>query len=884
MTNFDRFSENAKKALLFAESVAKKANSTYIGSEHILLGILAKKNCSGAKILQHFGVTLENVQLVLENVGAVKVAQEADPGEKLSRYAKKTLEDAIAMAYNLRHAEITTTHMLYALCTQRETAATVILENMKINMNDILEYIQTQFKQGMPPAQPGMATPGAAPAAPGTPGTPPGNPQNPLEHFMQGLQGLIISAQMAHMPPPPPQMAETMAGNQAKDQAHRKPTRTPALDYFTTDFSQMAKDSKLDPVIGRNKEIERIVAILNRKTKNNPVLVGEPGVGKTAIAEGLAQRIVARQVPTSMLDKRVLELDMTALVAGTKYRGEFEERMKRVIDEASRQENEVILFIDELHTVIGAGGAEGSLDAANILKPALARGRIQVIGSTTLNEYQKYVEKDKALERRFQKITVEEPTPEDSVGILKGLRKNYEDFHGIKIDDDAVESAVELSKRYVSDRFLPDKAIDIMDEACSLLSLQNNGNREEIEKLEDQLQKLTKAKEQAVVEQDYEKAAKLKEKELELSNQIRDAKKADIPDELKPHVKEEHIADAISRATGIPANRMLKTDIEKLKNIEQSLKKRIVGQDEAIYAIAESIRRSRVNIGDEKRPIGSFLFLGPTGVGKTELVKVLAEEFYGTQDALVKVDMSEFMERHNVSRLIGATAGYVGYEEGGQLTEAVRNRPYCVVLFDEIEKAHRDVQNILLQIMEDGQLTDAKGRKVSFKNTIIIMTSNIGSDRLTNKAAAIGFALPKEELKENEQRFEDTKTEILKEVKDAFSPEFINRLDQTVVFRPLTHDNLKEIVRLHLEKVQKRLQKRKILIDVGPKALDFLATKSYDPAYGARPVRRTIQDMIENELSHKLLDEELHDGEVVKVELMKKKGEEEGLKFAIAKP
>lgn len=869
MTNFERFSENAKKALLFAESVAKKANSTYIGTEHLLLGILAKKTCSGAKILEHFGVTLENVQLILNNVGNIKMVQEQTPGEKLSKYAKKTLEDSIAIAYKLQHQEINTTHILYALCTQRETAAMVILENMKINLNDILSYIQGLWKSTSPAsnAQPPLQQAGQT-------------PQNPLEHFMHGLQGLIISAQMHQIPSP--QMAETLAGSHARDAIHKKPSRTPALDFFTTDFSKMAKDGKLDPVIGREKEIERIIAILNRKTKNNPVLVGEPGVGKTAIAEGLAQKITARLVPMSMLDKRVLEIDMTAMVAGTKYRGEFEERMKRVIDEASQSENEIILFIDELHTVIGAGGAEGSLDAANILKPALARGRIQVIGSTTLNEYQKYIEKDKALERRFQKIIVDEPSEEDTVLILQGLKKTYEQFHKIRIDDDAVKAAVELSKRYVTDRFLPDKAIDVLDESCSLLSLKNNGNMEEIQKLEEQLQKLVKGKEQAVVEQDYEKALKLKEKEVELTTKIREAKKQELPEENKPHVSAENIADSIARATGIPASKLMKSDIDKLKNIEDVLSRRIVGQEAAIKAIAESIRRSRVNIGDEKRPIGSFLFLGPTGVGKTELVKVLAEEFYGSQDALVKVDMSEFMERHNVSRLIGTTAGYVGYEEGGQLTEAVRNHPYSVVLFDEIEKAHRDVQNILLQIMEDGQVTDGKGRKVSFRNTIVVMTSNIGADRLTNRAAKIGFEIDKEKLQQEQEEFETTKDTILKEVKESFSPEFLNRIDQTIVFRPLTHDHVKAIVRLHLEKLQKRLVKRNITVDVGQKALDFLATKSYDPAFGARPVRRTIQDMIETELSHKLLDNELHDGEKIKVDLLKKKGEEE-LSFAISK-
>lgn len=878
MTNFDKFSDNAKKALLFAESVAKKSNSTYIGTEHILLGLLAKRNCSAAKTLEHFGVSLENVQLVLENVGTVKVGDETESGEKLSRYAKKTLEDAIALAFKFGHPEISTLHILYSLCTQRETAATVILENMKINLNDILEFIQKELGDSASNGMTGTVHFQQGQFPPG----PQGQGANPLENFMNGLQGLIMGNQQG-APGQQPQMAETYASGKAAG-SQKKASKTPALDYFTTDFTEMAKEKKLDPVIGRKDEIQRIIAILNRKTKNNPVLIGEPGVGKTAIAEGLAQRIESRDVPLGMLDKRVLELDMTAMVAGTKYRGEFEERMKRVIDEASNSENDIILFIDEIHTMVGAGGAEGSLDAANILKPALARGRVQVIGSTTLNEYQKHIEKDKALERRFQKVMVNEPSVKDSLKILEGLKKSYEDYHSIKIDDDAITAAVNLSKRYISDRFLPDKAIDMMDEASSLKSLQINGNRDEIEKLEAQMSKLLKNKESAVYAQDYEKASRLRAKELELQEQIKNSKKQEVPDDQKPHVTGEDIATAISRSTGIPANRMMKSDIDKLKNIEKTLSNRIIGQGEAIKAVAQSIRRSRTNIGSERRPIGSFLFLGPTGVGKTELVKVLAEEFYGTRDALIKVDMSEFMERHNVSRLVGTTAGYVGYEEGGQLTEAVRNRPYSIVLFDEIEKAHRDVQNILLQILEDGELTDGKGRKIDFKNTIIVMTSNIGAERLTSKAAPIGFEINKDDLKKEEEEFEDAKTVILEEVKDAFSPEFLNRLDQTIVFRPLTHDSIKEIVKIHLKELESRLTKREISLDVDSKALDFLATKSYDPAYGARPVRRTLQDLIEDQLSNQLLDNKLHDGEKVKIGMLKKKGaKEEELKFAVGK-
>jgi ATP-dependent Clp protease ATP-binding subunit ClpC len=871
MNNFDKFSENAKKALLFAESVAKKATSTYIGTEHILLGLLAQKQSSGAQALLHFGVSLENVQLVLDNVGTVKVGQEAQPGEKLSRYAKKTLEDAIALAFKMGHGEITTSHVLYSLTTQRETAATVILENMKINLNDILEHIQKHVFRTSPPA--GAPTGGMPPMAGGAQ---PGIGGNPLEAFMSGLQGLIMGGQQGGGTP---EMASTFVGGKKGDEK-AKHSKTPALDFFTTDFTEMATEGKLDPIIGRDTEIERMVAILNRKTKNNPVLVGEPGVGKTAIAEGLAQRIVKRDVPIGMLDKRVLELDMASLVAGTKYRGEFEERIKKVIDEASQAENDVILFIDELHTVIGAGSAEGSLDAANILKPALARGKIRVVGSTTLNEYQKNIEKDKALERRFQKISVEEPSEEDAIAILQGIKKTYEDYHCLNIDNEAVVQAVNLSKRYVTDRFLPDKAIDVMDEACSLKSLQSNRNIDEINQLQEEFTKIVKKKEDAVYAQDYEKASKFRAKELEVQEKIRNAKKADVPEKDRPIVTENDIARCIAKATGVPATNLLEDDIKRLRNIEKTLGSHIIGQDEAIHSIAQAIRRSRVNIGSEKRPVGSFLFLGPTGVGKTELVKVLAREIYGSDDALIKVDMSEFMEKHNVSRLVGAAAGYVGYEEGGQLTEAVRNRPYSIVLFDEIEKAHTDVHNILLQVMEDGELTDSKGRKVDFRNTIVVMTSNIGADKLTKKAAKIGFETDSEELVKEEKEYDEMCELVLGDVKDYFAPEFLNRLDNTVVFRPLNHENIKEIVKLHLKDLQDRLDKRHISLNVTPKALDWLAHKSYDPENGARPVRRTLQDVIENELTVKILDETLHDGESVKVDMLKKKEE---LKFMVVK-
>lgn len=871
MNNFNKFSDDLKKALLFAEEISKESRSNYIGTEHMLLGILSQKDAPGANTLMHFGVSLENVKLVLDSVGSLSVNQEVSPNEKLSRYAKKTLEDAIALAYKFQHQLVNTNHMLYALCLQRETAATVILENMKINLNDIIRAIEEQFQvEGS--GTPDMGMPSAQPGQPGY--------NNPFEALIGGLQGLLMGNMQNQ---PSPEMADVFKGAEdpnKKNGTQKKPSKTPALDYFTTDFTQMAREKKLDPIIGREKEIERIVAILNRKTKNNPVLIGEAGVGKTAIAEGLAQRIISEEVPSGLLDKRVLELDMTALVAGTKYRGEFEERIKKVIDEASKAENEVILFIDELHTVIGAGSAEGSLDAANILKPALARGKVQVVGATTLNEYQKHVEKDKALERRFQQIIVEEPSIADAKKILAGLKETYEDFHGLIIDDAAIEAAVDLSKRYITDRYLPDKAIDMIDEASSLKSLKNNNNREHIKKLQEEVEKIVKKKEAAVYSQNYDKASIFRQKELELVQKIQEIKQSKVPRDKRVHVTRDDIAVVIGKATGIPVTDMLSSDMDKLKNIESILKSRIVGQDEAISKIAKAIRRSRTQIASEKRPIGSFLFLGPTGVGKTELVKVLAEEVYGTRDALIKVDMSEFMERHNVSRLIGATAGYVGYEEGGQLTESVRRKPYCVVLFDEIEKAHPDVQNILLQIMEDGEITDAKGRRVDFKNTIIIMTSNIGADKLTNKASKIGFDLATEELEKAEKDYAEMQEMVKGDLKDFFSPEFLNRLDQVIVFRALTHENLKAIVKLQIAELQQRLDKHKIHMDFTNAALDYLASESYNPAFGARPVRRTIQDRIENYLSEELLVGKLKEGSNVTIN-KKKSGKD--LEFTVKK-
>jgi len=820
-----------------------------VGTEHLLIGILSQESSLGASVLINFGVSIQNVELVLKSVGRVGKSgiKEGQPGG-LSDYAKVVIEEAVKIAHEYGHSFIGTEHLLYSLVAQENTAATVILENMKINPNDIKDQVIEIFERARSPENADQ---------PGVPGMPPGRSaqsSNPLEMFLSGLHGVLAAGQM--------QKDQMTDSHKHKGD---KQSKTPALDYFTSDMVQEARDKKLDPVIGRKKEIERVISILCRKTKNNPVLIGEPGVGKTAVAEGLAQAIVNEEVPDNMLDKKILSLSMTSIVAGTKYRGEFEERLKQIIDEASTQQN-VILFIDELHTVIGAGSAEGSLDAANILKPALSRGKIQMIGATTTKEYRKHVETDAALERRFQPVMVDEPSYEDTLAMLKGLQQVFEDHHSLIITDEALESAIKFSKRYVNDRFLPDKAIDLIDEAASLKRIKTtNVDSGKVKKLQKKLQAVIKKKEDCVSRQDYEKAAEFRNEELGVIKDIEDQKKVNLPRSKRKKITEEDVAKVIAVMTGIPVNKLVKDDVSKLQGLEDSLKKRIVGQEEAIVAISKAIRRSRAGISDEKRPIGSFIFMGPTGVGKTELVKAIAEEIYDDRNALIKIDMSEFMERHNTSRLVGATAGYVGYEEGGQLTEAVRTKPYSVILFDEIEKAHTEVFNLLLQILEDGELTDAKGRKVNFKNTIIIMTSNIGAEKLTEKAAPMGFNVASDELKEAEKNYQAMKDDILQSLKDKFRPEFLNRIDKIVVFHPLTHENIKKIVELHVGYLQERLQHRKISIELTPDGLKFLAEKSYDPAFGARPVRRAVQDYIEDPLTQKLIDGTFEEGDTVKV-------------------
>ena len=834
---FGKFTKEAKQALIVAQDVAKKTGTTYVGTEHLLIGILAQRNSLGASILNHFGVTLDNVNLVLKTVGRAPTAQRGakDPGG-LSGFAKKVIEDAIRSAQEFSHMFVGTEHLLYALVAQENTAATVILENMKISTQDIRQEILTAFERmkGMP-------------AQAGAPDIDPAN-MNPLEFFLNGLQGVLAGQENKE------------SGFDAKKQEGK--SKTPALDYFTVDLTREAHEGKLDPIIGRNEEVERCIAILLRKTKNNPVLIGDPGVGKTAIVEGLAQRIQSEDVPESMLDKRILSLSMANVVAGTKYRGEFEERIKQILEEASTQNN-VVLFIDELHTVIGAGSAEGSLDAANIMKPFLSRGKVQVIGATTTTEYRKHIESDAALERRFQPVMVEEPSEEVAAQIMMGLKKSFEDHHHLIIDDSAILSAVELSKRYVADRFLPDKAIDLIDEAAALKGMRHKADSSKLKELSRKLKKLLKQKEDAVLAQNYEMAADLRQEELKIMELMEAEKRSRIPREMRGTIDSEDIARVISRMTGVPVTKLVEEDISRLRSLEDVLKASVVGQNEAVRKVSTAIRRARMGLNSSKRPIASFIFLGPTGVGKTELVKTLAREVFNDEDALIKIDMSEFMERHNTSRLTGTTAGYVGYEEGGQLTEKVRRKPYSVILFDEIEKAHADVFNLLLQILEDGVLTDGKGRKVNFKNTIIVMTSNIGARRLTESAAPIGFATSEEEAVAAFRNFDGKRDEVLKDLKKHFKPEFLNRVDHVIVFEPLTHESIREIVQIHLKEFEARLADKSMKLVVQDDALDLLATLSTDPEYGARPVRRKVQEFLEDPIAEGLLEGKFKEGDTL---------------------
>ncbi|PKL36808.1 ATP-dependent Clp protease ATP-binding subunit ClpC [Candidatus Peregrinibacteria bacterium HGW-Peregrinibacteria-1] len=853
MTEFNKFTKEAKRALIIAQEKAKNSKLSYVGTEHLLMGILAQENSLGASILLNFGVSIDNVNLVLKTVGHVNPgATDGQSSSGLSGFAKSVIEDAVKVAHEFGHAFVGTEHLLFSLVSQENTAATVILENMKVSPYDVKEQILEIFERAKD-----ISTKGSTAEA-----TLPKNPQmvNPLEFFLNGLQGVMGS-----------QPQNEKSYKKKGESGNGGGSATPALDYFTTNLVDEAKQGKIDRVIGRDLEIDRLISILSRKTKNNPVLIGESGVGKTAVCEGLALAIANDMVPENMLDKKILSLSMASVVAGTKYRGEFEERIKQIIEEATSQDN-VILFIDEIHTIMGAGSAEGSLDAANILKPALSRGKVQVIGATTIAEYRKNIEKDSALERRFQSVLVKEPTQAQTLEILHGIRESFEDHHNLLFSDAALDAAVTLASRYVNDRFLPDKAIDLIDEAAANKRIRTStGTSDKVKKLQKKLASIIKRKEDCVSRQDYERAAEYRNEELLVMKDIDAAKTTKIPREKREHVGADDIADLVSKMTGVPVSKLLKNDITKLKNLELTLKKRIIGQEEAIVSVANAIRRSRAGFADERRPIGSFIFMGPTGVGKTELVRAIAEEVFDDKDALIKIDMSEFMERHNTSRLVGATAGYVGYEDGGQLTEAVRRKPYSVILFDEIEKAHPDVFNLLLQILEDGELTDAKGRKVDFSNTVIIMTSNIGAKRLTDKAAPIGFAESFDEQQQAEKDFERSKEAILEDLKKHFRPEFLNRVDKVVVFHALTHANLREIVKLNLNYLQDRLTQKSIKLDATSGALDALVLLGYDAAYGARPLRRAIQQYVEDPLTTRYLEGEFTEGDVIK---LVKKGKE----------
>lgn len=844
MHPFDRFTPNAKLALQLAEQEAKNIKSDYIGTEHLLLGLLGIPKSLGFSILTGAGVTHENVRIIIRaQKGPDSEGQNVKHGLSLS--LNSVIEQSVMVAHKFRHSNIGTEHLLYALVSTGKSAATTILESMQINPEDLKVHIEEMFGQISTFRQQNK------------------NLETSLESFFHGLQGAL-----AGMQGQAPGESEGLRRKKAEGKS-----KTPVLDYFTENMTKRAEEGKYDPIIGRDQEIERLVHILNRKTKNNPVLIGESGVGKTAIVEGLAQRIAAGTVPPALKGKRVLQLNMGSVIAGTKYRGEFEQRFDDIIKEASESDGEIILFIDEIHTVVGSGSAEGSLDAANILKPALSRSLLQVIGASTTDEYRKTIEKDRALERRFQSIMVEEPSEEDAIKILQGLKGTFEQFHKLTISNAAIEAAVKLSKRYLTERHLPDKAIDVLDEASAGKSVHHKDEHSpRLKEIESALLAIEKKKEAAVHEQKYQHALKLRREEEEMKEEQKKLLALQDGDKRTPiEIGEDDIHAIIARMTGIPVTRLMKSEAKRLNALEAVLKKHVVGQDEAIQKVARAVRRSRVGIGDSRRPIGSFLFLGPTGVGKTELVKTLASEIFQRDDALIKIDMSEFMERHNVSRLVGTTAGYVGYEEGGQLTEAVRRKPYSVVLFDEIEKAHPEFWNVLLQIMEDGQLTDGQGKVVDFRNTIIVMTSNIGAEKLTKEAAKIGFKLGSD-AERAERDYDEKRDEVLRELKDNFRPEFLNRIDHIIVFNALTHEDIKKIVELHVHRLGERLKTQGYSLDVTKEALDVIATLGFDPEYGARPIRRVIQDKIEDEVAESILKGMFRKGDMIRVTA---KGKEE---------
>jgi ATP-dependent Clp protease ATP-binding subunit ClpC len=802
MNMFSRFTERAKKVIVLAREEAGRLNHDYIGTEHILLGLGKVGGGVAAEVLDGLGLSLDRIRLEVEKMVEPGPATLSIGEVPFTPRAKKVLDLAVEEARAMRHNYIGTEHILLGLAKEEEGIAAQVLENLGIS----LEKLRGKT--------------------------------------LQLLGG------------------DEVSGAQA---ASGRKTKTPALDAFGRDLTQLAQGGKLDPVIGRQAEIERVMEILARRTKNNPVLLGEAGVGKTAIVEGLAQKIVAANVPEILRNKRVITLDLALMVAGTKYRGEFEQRIKAVMSEIRRSGN-IIIFIDELHTLVGAGAAEGAIDASNMLKPALSRGELQCIGATTLDEYRKHVERDSALERRFQTIMVEPPTQAESIEILKGLRDRYEAHHRAKISDEALVAAVRLSDRYISGRFLPDKAIDVIDEAGAKARLAITVTPPDVKKREKEIEALAKEKESAIKNQEFEKAAKLRDNLRKRQNELSDIRKEGkgTRQEKQAMVTEEVVAQIVSRWTGVPVTRLEEKETKRLLRMEQELRERVIGQDEALAAITRAVRRSRAGLRDPKRPIGSFIFLGPTGVGKTELARALAEFLFGHEDAMIRIDMSEFMERFAVSRLVGAPPGYVGYEEGGQLTEKVRRKPYSVVLLDEIEKAHPDVFNILLQALEDGRLTDSLNRTIDFKNTVLIMTSNIGTADI--KKASLGFGSTDEAA-----TYESMKEKLLGQLKEKFRPEFLNRVDEVIVFRSLTREELGQIIELMLGDTRERLKEKDITIEVTARAKEFLIDKGYDPTYGARPLRRAIERYIEDSLSEELLKGKFKEGAKLKVVVSRKK-------------
>ena len=800
-----KFTNRAEKAILFAQECAKQLGHIYVGSEHLLFGLAKEGNGLAYKVLSEQNIDCNKIITLIQEMIGSSQPLKSNPDGYTPRM-KRVIEISFSEAKKLGNSFIGTEHLLLGIMKETDSVASRILVELNVDVQKI---------------------------------------------FSDVLK--IVSD-------------ETIGLGKEKKKTVDYP-QTPTLNQYGKDLTIEAINGKLDPIIGREKEVERIVQILSRRTKNNPCLVGEPGVGKTAVVEGLAEKIINGDVPENLKNKRLVSLDISSMVAGAKYRGDFEERLKKCLEEIKKSMN-VILFIDEIHTIVGAGAAEGAIDAANILKPLLARAEIQVIGATTLNEYRKYIEKDAALERRFQPVEVEEPTPEETLNILKGIRDKYEAHHKVKITDDAINAAVELSSRYLNDRYLPDKAIDLMDEAASRVKLDALIAPKEVKKIEDKIQELIKEKEDAISNQDFENAAKLRDKEVKEKKKLEKLKKEwEQKNQIAyTEVTENDVADVLSVWTGIPVNKLTETESKRLKNLEIELHKRVVGQDDAILSVSKAIRRGRVGLKDPKRPIGSFIFLGPTGVGKTETCKALTEALFGDENTMIRIDMSEYMEKHTVSKLIGSPPGYVGFEEGGQLTEKVRRKPYSVVLFDEIEKAHPDVFNILLQILDDGRLTDSQGRVIDFKNTVVIMTSNIGARQISDKKE-IGFA----GSQDKEKNYEKLKSNVMSELKKEFKPEFLNRVDETIVFKQLTEEEIAEIVELLLKSTLDRIKDKKFKIKITDELKKQIVKKGFDPVYGARPIKRAIQNMIEDNLAEAILDKKIKSGGSIKLDYIDEK-------------